>query len=61
MVSRSVIGMGKGKNRAGRRNTLMLCVNAEDCGRKRMGTGKEHRMEARKVKGGNSMKSSKYV
>lgn len=52
-------GMGKRK-RAGRGKTLMLCVNAEDCGRKKVqgtesGMGKESIMgcEARKVKGGN--------
>lgn len=50
------MGMGKGKNRAGRGNTLMLCVNAGDCGRKKFqgtecGVEKESvmRCEARKV------------
>lgn len=56
--------IGKWKKRAGRRNT-MLCVNGEHCG----GPGREQRVGwgrrtlwdgARKVKGGNYMKSSEY-
>lgn len=49
--------MGKGKDRADQGNTLRLCVNAEDCGRKREQRGG---CETRKVIGGNYIKSSKY-